>query len=418
MARWFRALLTGRRWQLSAVLMVTLYVAFLDRINITFALPLMAEEFAWNDRETARYGSLLMGLFYGAYGVANLLLTPLAARWGPRRSLLLIICLWSVFTAMGAWLSQWLMLLMASRVLLGLSEGVHVPMMTLLIKRWFPLGERSRANSMIVSGIFLAVLSAPLLLVPLMNVAGWRGGFLVLAVAGLLLSLPLVYRFVYDEPALHPAIDGVERAQLAAARSVECGDEADARPWWRSLLRLDFLLLTLAGVINNLVALGISSWLPTYFSRRWGVPYAELSWLVATPYLLSLVGLLTWARLGDRLGRRTLLAALGFAMAALLLYVALEAASLAVALICFAAGVFAITSYNACEFALVQRVLPLAVFAPCMGIYNGLTTLLGGGFGPWLVSPVIAADGASVLLAGVALFNGALLFMLSHRLRY
>ena len=35
-----------RRWQLALVLMVTFFVGFMDRINITFALPLMAEELA------------------------------------------------------------------------------------------------------------------------------------------------------------------------------------------------------------------------------------------------------------------------------------------------------------------------------------------------------------------------------------
>ena len=139
--------LQERRWQLVLVFMVTLFVGFMDRINITFALPLMAEEYGWAEAETRRYGSLLMGLFYGAYGLANILLSPIAARFGPRRSLLTIVCLWSLYTAIGAWVSQWLMLLLASRILLGLSEGVHVPMMTTATKTWFPLEERARANS-------------------------------------------------------------------------------------------------------------------------------------------------------------------------------------------------------------------------------------------------------------------------------
>ena len=62
--------------------------------------------------------------------------------------------------------SQVLLLFMATRVLLGLAEGVHFPMMSQLTKTWFPLHERSRANGLWVAGIYLAVLSAPLALVP------------------------------------------------------------------------------------------------------------------------------------------------------------------------------------------------------------------------------------------------------------
>ena len=80
-----------RRWQLSLVLMVTFFVGYLDRLNITFALPLMAAEFGWSEVQTQDYGSLLMGLFYGGYGLANIFLTPFAVRFGPRRSLLIII---------------------------------------------------------------------------------------------------------------------------------------------------------------------------------------------------------------------------------------------------------------------------------------------------------------------------------------
>ena len=93
---------------------------------------MISRYFGMSEAQTRDYGSLLMGLFYAGYGLANIFLTPLAARLGPRRSLVIIVTLWSLFTALGAWVSQWLTLLMATRVLLGLSEGVHVPMMSQL----------------------------------------------------------------------------------------------------------------------------------------------------------------------------------------------------------------------------------------------------------------------------------------------
>jgi len=408
----------NRRWQLALVLMVTFFVGYLDRYNISFALPLMAEEFGWDEARTQYYGSLLLGVFFAAYGLANILLTPFAARLGARRSLLVMVCLWSLFTAMGAWVSQWLVLLMATRVLLGLSEGVHVPMMSLLTKTWFPLGERARANSIFVSGLFLAVLLAPIALVPLMSALGWRWGFVLLAVFGLVISLPLVYRLVHDDPETHPAISAREKDLIRAGRQLEARDENAGLPLASLLAMPDFLLLTFIGIVNNVVALGVSSWLPTYFTNNRGVAFEDITFLVAVPYLFSIVGIGVWALIGDRLNFRAGLGALGYAGAGVFLFFALSAQSLPVVIGCFAAGVFMVSAFNACEFAMVQRIVPLEKTAPAMGVYNGLTTMIGGGLGPLIVSPIIGQNGSTWLLSVIALGNATLLLLAWWRIRY
>ncbi|MEZ5568497.1 MAG: MFS transporter [Halioglobus sp.] len=403
---------------MALVLMVTFFVGYLDRYNITFALPLMADEFGWSEQQTRDYGSLLMGIFFAAYGLANMFLTPFAARLGARRSMLVMVCLWSLFTAMGAWVSQWLVLLLATRVLLGLSEGVHVPMMSQLTKTWFPLGERARANSIFVSGLFLAVLLSPLMLVPLMSEFGWRWGFVLVAVFGLLISLPLVWALVYDSPADDPAVTSAEIELINAGRAREAQDDGAGLAWRALFLRPQFILLTVIGIINNVVALGFSSWLPTYFTHNRGIAFEDIALLVAVPYLFSIVGIGLWATLGDRFNIRAALAAVGYAGAGLLLYVALSAEALILVVACFSAGVFMVSAFNACEFAMLQRIVPLEKTAAAMGVYNGFTTLLGGGLGPFIVSPVISPDGPVWLISAIALSNALLLLWAYRLIRY
>ena len=403
---------------MALVLMVTFFVGYMDRLNISFAVPLMAVELGWSESQTRDYGSLLMGLFYAGYGLANIFLTPFAARLGPRRSLTIIVCLWSLFTALGAWVAQWLLVLMATRVLLGISEGVHVPMMSQLTKTWFPLEERGRANSIFVSGLFLAVVLSPILLVPLMGGFGWRAGFVLLALFGLLISLPLVLLLVHDRPSQHPLISPAELAHIVAGREREAVDE-NAGLSLRELFTMPrFALLTIIGIINNLVALGFSSWLPTYFISARGVPFDEIAWLVAIPYTFSLLGIGAWAWLGDKLNIRSALAALGFAGAGLMIYVALQATGITVALLCISIGVFMISAFNACEFAMIQRIVPLDKVAPCMGVYNGVTTIIGGGLGPLIVSPIIGVGGPVWMISGIALVNAALLLLAWRIIRY
>lgn len=408
----------NRRWQLALVLMVTFFVGYLDRLNITFAVPLMAAEYGWDATQTQDYGSLLMGIFYAAYGAANLFLTPFAVRFGARRSLLLIICLWSLFTAMGAWVSQWLLVLVATRVLLGAAEGVHVPMVTQLFKHWFPLEERARANSIFVCGLFLAVLLSPLMLVPLMGNMGWQWGFVLIAFFGLLLSLPLVYLVVHDTPDEHPNVSAREREHIRQGRLREAALEGRGVNWRELLAMPQFLLLCFIGITNNVIALGVSSWLPTYFTSNRGVAFADITFLVALPYFFSILGIGVWATLGDRLNKRALVGAIGSAGAGLAIFFALTAENMYVVLACFAVCMFMASAFNACEFALVQRISPLANAAGAMGVYNGLATLLGGGLGPLIVAPIISADGPVWMISVIAIVNAGLLLLAYRSIRY
>jgi MFS family permease len=412
---------SDERWKLVLTLGVTFLIAYYDRLNISLAMPLIAIENGWTDAQTASNGALLMGLFYGGFGISNIFLTPLGARFGPRASLITIVLLWSLFTALGAMASQVLTVFMASRVLLGLAEGIHPPMMNQLTHAWFAPTERSRANSLWVSGLFLSVLTAPIVLVPIMERFGWRAGFYVLAVGGALVSLPLVLRFVHDRPGLHPRVPAGLAAELETrARTAE----TDARSTWHLLLERRFQILLLGGTLNNAVALGVASWLPTYLSTLRGVAYGDLSYLAAIPYGASLLGLALWAVLGDRSNRRALVAAGGYFCAGILAAAALAAGSanvvwLTITLLSLA--VFCFSAYTASEFAIVQRIVPQDRVASGVGLFNGLTTMIGGGFGPFLVGSIIdggagPSDLATIL--GLCTLISLLLMAFSRHVRY
>lgn len=410
------------RWRLSLTLMVTLFVAYLDRMNISLALPLMATHYGWSVAETRSHGSTLLTSFYVGYGLANLFLSGAATRLGPRISLMLVILLWSTFTALGAWLSASLTVLLATRFLLGLSEGVHFPMMNVLTQRWFPVQERGRANSVWMAGLLLAICLAPVMLIPLMHAVGWQATFWLLALAGPLLSLPLVWRHVFDRPAEHPRMSAQERAHIEAGADVASADP-HGRALWRAMTRSGMLLILASGIAYNIVAVGLSSWLPTYFVATKGLAYADLVYATSLPYVSGVLGLALWSWLGDRTGARAAMGALGFIGGGAALWMALHAATLPLSIAGFALAVFSISAFSACEFAIVQRQLPPELMGPGAGIYNGLTTLIGGGAGPVLVSSIIGtqpegqAQGVAAAIA-VCVLAATVLLVLARRLRY
>jgi sugar phosphate permease len=412
------------RWRLALTLMVTLFVGYLDRMNISLALPLIAQQYGWSVEETRTQGGRLLTVFYAGYGLANLFLSPLGARVGPRRALLAVVALWSLFTALGALLSASLTALLATRVLLGLSEGIHFPMMNMLTKRWFPPGERARANSVWMAGLLLAVCGAPLLLIPLMHAFGWARGFLVLAVAGPLVSMPLVWRHVHDAPARHPRIGAAERLHIERGNAAEREPAAPGwRTVWHTMTRPAVLLMLACGTLYNVVSVGLSLWLPTYFVTAKGLPYEDLVYATSLPYVAGVIGLALWSTLGDRRNLRAGLAAAGFVGGAVSIWLALTLPGVPASVAAFTAAVFCISAFSAAEFSLVQRLLPAEVVGPCAGIYNGLVTMVGGGLGPVVVAGIIGSgpEGrASGVVAAVVvcLVASGLLVLLSRRMRY
>jgi sugar phosphate permease len=409
------------RWRIPLVFGVTFFVNYLDRNNLALALPKIAEEFGWTNKQTGEYGQYLLGAFFLALGLSNIFLSPLAQRIGPRRSVVLAIASFSVVTILQAPLGQYLIILIMLRLLLGLGEGFHVPMMSEITSRWFPHSERSRANAIWNVGILLATALGPLILVPLISAIGWRPTFAVLGVVGMLISIPLVLLVVRDEPRRE---DGVSEEELAYIRQGNAdGPKGDDAKQSSSYLRLpSFWLIVLAGTLNAFCGYGVLNWLPTYFARTKGIDFSNLGWPLAIIFSAGVVGVLFMAALGDRINRRVLLMSSGYVVAAVVVYFATTMTTLAPLVALFALGVFFQSAYTGHEFAVVQQVVPEGSVGSGSGVYNGLSILLGGVGGSLVPGTIVAITGSFTagmlsIVCGAAL-AAVVLFVLARVLRY
>jgi sugar phosphate permease len=64
------------RWRIPVVFGITFFVNYLDRDNLALALPRIAEEFGWNDKQTGEFGQYLLAAFFLALGLSNIFLSP------------------------------------------------------------------------------------------------------------------------------------------------------------------------------------------------------------------------------------------------------------------------------------------------------------------------------------------------------
>ena len=94
---------TGKaRWRIPVILSITVFINYLDRNNLSFAIPRLAQDFNWSDREVGSKGELLLAAFFLSYGLSNMLLSPFAERFGPKRSVMAAIAAFSVVTILSA----------------------------------------------------------------------------------------------------------------------------------------------------------------------------------------------------------------------------------------------------------------------------------------------------------------------------
>lgn len=401
------------RWRIPVVFGVTFFVNYLDRNNLALALPIIASEFGWSDKQTGEYGQYLLGAFFLALGLSNIFLSPLAQRIGPRRSVILAIASFSVVTMLQAPLGQYLIILIMLRLLLGIGEGFHVPMMSEITSRWFPRTERSRANAIWNVGILLATALGPLILVPLITSIGWRPAFAVLGITGMLVSIPLVLLVVRDEPRREDGVSEAELAYIRRGSGAEVNSETTT-PSASYLRSPSFWLMALAGTLNAFCGFGVLNWLPTYFARTKGIDFSSLGWPLAIIFSAGVVGVLFMAALGDRVNRRVLLMSGGYIVAAGMLYFATTMTALLPLVALFALGVFFQSAYTGQEFAVVQRVVPDTSVGSGSGVYNGLSILIGGVGGSIVPGTIVAMTGSftagmlsivcGAVLAAIALF--------------
>lgn len=408
----------NQRWLVPVALHVCILIAYLNRLNISVALPAMSAEFGWSVSESGANGGRLMAVFYIGYAAANFLLGGPAARFGARRSLLWTLFLFSLCTMACGVAANSFILFVILRFLLGIAQGPLFPLVTTLTQRWFPVHERSRANGIYIGGMLLAPLLAPVLLTPLTIACGWRGMLFVVGVGSLIVAWPPTWKFIYNAPSKAPYLSARETRYIESGLEPQILYEND----WRFLRDIKFWLAAIIAVLNNFTVFGVMFWLPIYFTESRNLPFANITYAASLPYLIGISGIAVMAWAGDKFNRRVLLAGTSYMATAICVYAAASSIGILGTILWFAAAVFFQFGYGAQEFAILQRILPHSSVSRGTGIYNGIAVLGGGLLSSEGIGKLVEFSGSyTVGLGSVvigAVMTGILLLVLSRLLKY
>jgi MFS family permease len=399
---------TRLRWYGVITLFVIVAVSYIDRINLSVLItdPNFLSHIGITKENRVAQG-LLATAFMVGYGLSAIFFTPFcAAIFGVRRSLIYGLLLWGIVTFISPMLGSY-GLLLASRILLGVSEGPLFSLASAYIKGHFENRENGKPNSFVNMGTGLGLAIGYPFIGYMLASFNWETSFYALGILNIALGIPLVLAFV-RMPKVNAAAD---RPASMGAAVVRVGEI------FKGALQTRYLfLITLLTSAALAYLWGSSNWLPAYLKEARGFTLREMGWLASLPQYATVVAVLIGGIVIDKIERRHvpyifMAASVGVALAVL---TAINAQDRYVA-------AYSLIAANFC-WGLQSPAIPSTVqycsrpehTASAFGVVNGVGSLVAG-FMPAIMGAVIGAmsgaagtSGASVagFFAGFALLIG------------
>ena len=253
------------------LLLAAYVMAYLDRINVSFANLTMASDLGLS---TVMFG-VANSAFSLAYALFEIPSNLALARFGGRVWIPRIMITWGIASCM-TMLAVGPYSFYALRFLVGAAEAGMVPGSILFLSYWFTGKQNARANGMLILGMPIAlVIGAPLsgailLMDGMLGLQGWQWLFLLEGLPSVALGI-IAYRVFDDSPAnakwLTPAEREALEVNLARERAAAEAAAAVTREHkvrWRDLWTREFVLLVgiyVCCTANNNI---IGSWAPLF----------------------------------------------------------------------------------------------------------------------------------------------------------
>lgn len=390
---------TRQRYFLVFILLVTLLIAYLDRVNVSV---LAADNAFLTDMgikgQPVQMG-MLMTLFLIAYGFSNVLLSPLGDILGPRKAMSLSIALWGISLFVGG-IAATFTTMLAARVLLGLGEGMHWPMQSSFVKNWFPPHERGKANAVWLVGLMVGPAIAMPFFTWVIQAFGWRSSFFVLVAMGLI-PLTMLWFWTTDFPYQHKRVNMAERKLIEDGQKAEKEKEAQTEKTtlWENMklfiFNYRFWLITLFYFCLASIFWGTMAWLPSYLKVARGFSWVAMGAWSSLPYVLGVLSVVVFGYLSDRLGRRAPLCSISMLGAAAGIYFGAHAPDNITAAILISLGIASIGIALPSAWTLLQQVVPGKAIGAGAGMMNGISNG-GSAFSPVLIGFFISVTGSYV----------------------
>jgi ACS family glucarate transporter-like MFS transporter len=286
-----KAIAIPYRYRVLVLLTSLTTLTYLDRITISIVgvrlkadLHLSNEQFGW-----------VLASFALAYALFEIPSGALGDRIGPRAVFIRIVIFWSLFTGITGLVSGLIGLLIV-RFLFGVGESGTYPNCMIVMSRWFPQSEMGRSLTWVGIGSQIGAAIAPVIIVPVATVYGWRMPFFVNAAIGIVWVLVCFLWFRNFPEEMHHITDK-EKEYIKTNRRF---NEAQHLIPWRFILQHRTLwALMLMYFCCQWANYFFVAWMPVYLQEGRGFSENGMKAITSTLFIVGIIGFLAGGFTGD-----------------------------------------------------------------------------------------------------------------------
>jgi len=290
-------------------LMLLYMVAFLDRVNISFAALTMNRDLGISE---SLYG-FAAGIFFLGYCLFEVPANLMLARVGARRWIAILMVLWGIASVGTAFVSS-KPEYVGARFLLGVAESGFFPGVVFYLTMWLPRPLRARLMALFFVAIPISscvgspISSHILLMDHISGLKGWQWLFVIEGAPAIVLGA-MSWFLLEDGPRTAVWLSAAERDQLARdlASDEDTSHTGSASAWLHVARNSAAYFMTSVGIY------GLGFWLPRILVAT-GTTAAATGWWATLPYGAGVAAMLAVSRWRAGLWVRVmmLLSAAGF----------------------------------------------------------------------------------------------------------
>jgi MFS family permease len=381
-------------WRLLPLLMVSYFIAYVDRVNVGFAALEMNQDLHLSSSLFGLGG----GIFFLSYFLFEVPSNLALERFGARRWIARVMISWGLVSAAMVLVVGPTSLLVV-RFLLGAAEAGFFPGVILYLTYWFPAEQRARIVAIFmvaipISSFLGSPISASLLeLHGWLGIKGWQWLFVMEALPAVLLGI-VFYCVMPDRPADARWLPAAERDWLVRRLDSERQRDRPLRHMslWQVLRNRYVLVLALVYAGGAAASSGLSIWQPQII-KSFGLTNMQTGLLNMIPFGIASITMILWGRYSDRAGERVWNTAVPLALVALALGSALLIHALTPVLVILTVALIGTYAMKGPFWALTSEWLPATTAAAGIAWTNALGNLSGFA-GTWLLGVIKDATGS------------------------
>ncbi|MCH4166499.1 MAG: MFS transporter [Megasphaera sp.] len=319
------AKMTNFRWKIAFLIFLISFVAYMDRVNLSVATPVIMQEFGFTKIDMG----FIQTCFFAGYALMQVPGGMLAEKFGLRKTGAGAILWWSAFTALTA-CAKGKVSFAAIRLLFGFGEGPVFPSLGAATFNWFNHREKGKASSSILLGTFFGPVVGPAITVALMAAFGWHAVFVIFGAVGVLLAWAW-HHYAYDTPAESPNVNDAELAHIMEGRNTESVKKAVA-PWSKFLRSTQFWAVGIQFMVVDYIMYVFLAWLPLYLTEMHGLSLKAMGIWASFPWIALMAMVFVAGYISDKIANgkhperqytmRTVTAIAGVAVTSIGLYIA------------------------------------------------------------------------------------------------